>query len=52
MIAINHESGTFWLRLKIFFTLGKPDQKITTLKPAEPKLKRHSHRTTVFFKMP
>lgn len=52
MIATHHERGNFWLRLKMFFTLGKADPQITTVKPAAPKPKRHSHRTTAFFEMP
>jgi len=52
MIAINHERGNFWLRLKMFFTLGKADPQITTLNPTTPKTKRRSHRTTAFFELP
>ncbi len=52
MIALHHERGNFWLRLKLFFTLGKADPQITTVKPATPKSKRRSHRTTAFFELP
>ncbi len=52
MIAIHDERGNFWLRLKQFFTLGQCAQQITTMKPAVPKPKRRSHRTTAFFEMP
>lgn len=52
MIAIQHERGNFWLRLKLFFTLGKTDPSVTTVKPAAPKPKHRSHRTTAFFELP
>lgn len=52
MIAIHHRRGNFWLRLKLFFTLGKVEPQITSVKPGTPKPKRHSHRTTAFFEMP
>ena len=52
MIAIHHERGNFWLRLKQFFTLGKADPQSTTVTPATPKPKRRTHRTTAFFEMP
>ena len=52
MITIHHERGNIWLRLKIFFTPGKADPQITTVKPATPKPKRRSHRTTAFFELP
>jgi hypothetical protein len=52
MIAIHHERGNLWLRLKLFFTLGQCAQPIKTEKPITPKLKRRSHRTTAFFELP
>jgi len=52
MIAIHHERGNFWLRLKMFFTLGKSDSHARTVNPATPKPKRRHHRTTAFFEMP
>ena len=52
MIAIHHERGNFWLRLKMFFTLGKADPQSTTMNPDTPKTKRRTHRTTAFFEMP
>ncbi|NOS70781.1 MAG: hypothetical protein HOP33_12715 [Verrucomicrobia bacterium] len=52
MIAFHHERGSFWLRLKLFFTLGKTDPQSPTGNPTTPKPKRRSHRTTAFFEMP
>ena len=52
MIALHHERGNFWLRLKLFFTLGTCGQDITTVKPVAPKRKHRSHRTTAFFELP
>ena len=52
MIALDHERGNFWLRLKLFFTLGTAASQITLAKPATSKTKRRSHRTTAFFEMP
>ena len=52
MIATHQERGNFWLRLKMFFTLGKHGPQITTVKTAAPKPKRRSHRTTAFFELP
>jgi hypothetical protein len=52
MIALHHERGNFWLRLKLFFTLGQCAQDITTMKPIAPKQKRRSHRATAFFELP
>jgi hypothetical protein len=52
MIAIHHERGNFWLRLKLFFTLGKADLQNTPVNPATPKPKRRSHRSTAFFETP
>ncbi len=52
MIAIHHERGNFWQRLKMFFTLAQVGSQGTTGKPAAPKPKRRSHRTTAFFEMP
>jgi hypothetical protein len=52
MIATRHERGNFWLRLKLFFTLGQCTRQTAIAKPAEPKPKRHSHRTTAFFELP
>ena len=52
MIAIHHERGSFWLRLKMFFTLGKDNPQSTTVNLAAPKPKRRTQRTTAFFEMP
>ena len=52
MIAVHHERGNFWLRLKMLFTLGKTGLQNPTVNPATPKPKRRSHRTTGFFEMP
>jgi hypothetical protein len=52
MIAIHHERGNFWLRLKLFFALGKNNFQDATAKTATPKPKRRSHRTTAFFELP
>ena len=52
MIALHHERGNFWLRLKLFFTLGQYAQQVTTTKPVATKQKRQSHRTTAFFELP
>ena len=52
MIAIHHERGNFWLRLKTLLTLGKADPQATTVKPTHTKPKRRSHRATAFFEMP
>jgi hypothetical protein len=52
MITIHHERGNFWLRLKLFFTLGQCTQQTAMAKPAEPKQKRRSHRTTAYFDLP
>lgn len=52
MIAIHHERGNFWQRLKMFFTLGKANSQNPTVNPATPKPKPRTHRTTAFFEMP
>lgn len=52
MIATHHERGKFWLRLKMFFTLGKADLKSATVNPTKPKPKCRSHSTSSFFEMP
>lgn len=52
MIAIHHERGNFWLRLKLFFTQGTAARQITPAKLATPKPKHRSHRTSAFFEMP
>ncbi len=52
MIAIHHERGNLWLRLKMFFALGQCAQQIKTKKAITPKPKRRSHRTTAFFELP
>jgi len=52
MIAIPHDRGNFWLRLRMIFTLGKADPQNSTVNPATPKPKRPSRRTTAFFEMP
>lgn len=50
MIAIHHERGNFWLRLKLLLTLGTTKPSATIAKPATPKPR--PHRCTTFLEMP
>jgi hypothetical protein len=52
MIAIHHERGNFWLRLKLLLTLGHATKTGTPATKLPPPPKRRSHRTTAFFEMP
>ncbi len=52
MIATYHERGNFWLRLKLFLTLGCVKKHVAPTSNPEPKPKHRSHRTTAFFEMP
>jgi hypothetical protein len=52
MIALHHERGNFWLRLKKFFTLGQTNAPAANMNPPAAKPKPRSHRTTAFFEMP
>jgi hypothetical protein len=52
MIALHHERGSFWQRLKLLLTLGSSTTSNAPAKQPAPKPKRRSHRTTTFFEMP
>ena len=52
MIALHHERGNFWLRLKLLLTLGSAAKSTTPAIKLQSKLKHSSHRTTAFFEMP
>jgi hypothetical protein len=52
MIALHHERGNFWLRLKLLLTLGSATKPTTPATRLQTKPKRRSHRTTAFFEMP
>ena len=52
MIAVHHERGNFWLRLKLWLTLERPATSYTPTPKFPPKPKRRSRRTTAFFELP
>jgi len=51
MIALYHERGGSWLRLKLLLSLGNTTAS-TPPKQHATKPKRRTHRTTAFFDMP
>jgi hypothetical protein len=52
MIAVHHERGNFWLRLKLLLTLGGIAKPGNAAPKPQPNPKPRSHRTTTFFEMP
>lgn len=52
MIALHHQRGNFWLRLKLLLTLGSVAKPTPPATKFQTKPKHRSHRTTAFFEMP
>jgi len=52
MIATGRDRGSFWLRLKMIFTLARYRSQASGVKPASDIIKRRPHRTRAFFEMP